>query len=101
MVQLPAVWVMAAVGAVLFGLAPRLVVGGTWAVLAVVLSITMFGEPLQLGQWVLDLSPFAHLPRLPAAEFTATPVAWLVAVAVVLAAAGLAGFRRRDLVSSA
>ena len=101
MVQLPAVWVMAAVGAVLFGLAPRLVVGGTWAVLAVVLSITMFGEPLQLSQWVLDLSPFAHLPRLPAAEFTATPVAWLVAVAVVLAAAGLAGFRRRDLVSSA
>ena len=101
MVQLPAVWVMAAVGAVLFGLAPRLVVGGTWAVLAVVLSITMFGEPLQLGHWVLDLSPFAHLPRLPAAELTATPVAWLVAVAVVLAAAGLAGFRRRDLVSSA
>ena len=92
---------MAAVGAALFGLVPRLVVGGTWAVLAVVLSIAMFGEPLQLGQWVLDLSPFAHLPRLPAAEFTATPVVWLVAVAVVLAAAGLAGFRRRDLVSSA
>jgi ABC-2 type transport system permease protein len=101
MVQLPAVWVMAAVGALLFGLAPRLVVGATWAVLAVVLSITMFGEPLQLSQWVLDLSPFAHLPRLPAAAFTATPVVWLVAVAVVLAAAGLAGFRRRDLVSSA
>jgi hypothetical protein len=39
------------------------VVGGTWAVLAVVLSITTFGEPLQLGQWVLDLSPFAHLPE--------------------------------------
>jgi ABC-2 type transport system permease protein len=90
---------MAAVGALLFGLAPRLVVGATWAVLAVVLTITMFGEPLQLSQWVLDLSPFAHLPRLPAAAFTATPVAWLVAVA--LAAAGLAGFRRRDLVSSA
>ncbi|MGH2814535.1 MAG: ABC transporter permease, partial [Actinomycetota bacterium] len=101
LVQLPAVWVMAAVGALLFGLAPRLVVGATWAVLAVVLTITMFGEPLQLSQWVLDLSPFAHLPGLPAAAFTATPVVWLVAVAVVLAAAGLAGFRRRDLVSSA
>jgi ABC-2 type transport system permease protein len=51
--------------------------------------------------WLLDLSPFAHLPRLPAAEFTATPVAWLVTTALVLAAAGLAAFRRRDLVSSA
>jgi ABC-2 type transport system permease protein len=101
LVQLPAVWVMAAIGAALFGLLPRLVVAATWAVLAVVLSITLFGEALQLGQWLLDLSPFAHLPKLPGAEFTVTPVVWLLAVAAVLAAAGLAGFRRRDLVSSA
>jgi ABC-2 type transport system permease protein len=101
LVQLPAVWVMAGIGAALFGLLPRLVVGGTWAVLAVVLCITTLGEPLRLDQWTLDLSPFAHLPRLPAAAFTATPLAWLLAVTVVLAAAGLAGFRRRDLVSSA
>jgi len=101
LVQLPAVWVMAAVGAALFGLAPRLVVGATWAVLAVVLFVTMFGEPLRLSRLLLDLSPFAHLPRLPAAPFTATPLVWLLAVAAVLSAAGLAAFRRRDLVSSA
>ena len=101
LVQLPAVWVMAAVGAALFGLLPRLVVGATWAVLAGVLFVTMFGEPLQLSQLVLDVSPFAHLPRLPAAAFTAAPLVWLLAVAVLLAAAGLAGFRHRDLVSSA
>jgi ABC-2 type transport system permease protein len=101
LVQLPAVWVMAAIGALLFGLLPRLVVGATWAVLAVVLFVTMFGEPLRLDRWLLDLSPFAHLPRLPAAAFTATPLAWLLATAAVLAAAGLAAFRRRDLVSSA
>jgi ABC-2 type transport system permease protein len=101
LVQLPAVWVMAGIGAALFGLLPRLVVGVTWAVLAVVLFITVFGELLQLNQWVLDVSPFAHLPRLPAADFTATPLAWLLATTAVLAAAGLAGFRRRDLVSSA
>jgi ABC-2 type transport system permease protein len=101
LVQLPAVWVMAAIGAALFGLLPRLVVGATWVVLAAVLFVTMFGEPLQLSQWVADVSPFAHLPRLPAAAFTAAPLAWLLAVAVVLAAAGVAGFRRRDLVSGA
>jgi len=101
LVQLPAVWVMAAVGAALFGLAPRLVVGATWAILAVVLSITLFGQPLRLGRWVQDLSPFAHLPRLPAAAFTATPLAWLLVVAALLAAAGLAAFRRRDLASGA
>jgi ABC-2 type transport system permease protein len=101
MVQLPAVWVLAALGAALFGLLPRLVVGATWAILGVVLAVTMFGEPLQLSQWLLDLSPFAHLPRLPAATFTATPLLWLVVVAALLATAGLAAFRRRDLVSSA
>jgi len=101
LVQLPAVWVMAAVAAALFGLAPRLVVGLTWAVLAAVLFVTIFGEPLQLSQPLLDLSPFAHLPRLPAAAFTATPLVWLLAVAALLAAAGLAAFRRRDLLSSA
>jgi len=101
LVQLPAVWVVAGIGVALFGLLPRLVVGGTWAVLAVVLSITTLGEPLRLDQWTLDLSPFAHLPRLPAAAFTAAPLAWLLATAAVLAAAGLAGFRRRDLISTA
>ena len=101
LVQLPAVWVMAAVAAALFGLAPRLVVGATWAILAVVLAITVFGEPLRFDQRVLDLSPFAHLPRLPAAEFAAVPLVWLLAAAAVLAAAGLAAFRRRDLASGA
>jgi len=101
LVQLPAVWVVAGIGAALFGLLPRLVVGGTWAVLGIVLSITTFGELLRLDQWALDLSPFAHLPRVPAAELTATPLAWLAVLALALAAAGLAGFRRRDLVSSA
>jgi ABC-2 type transport system permease protein len=101
LVQLPAVWVMAAVGALLFGVLPRLVVGATWAVLAVVLFVSVFGEALRFDQWLLDLSPFAHLPKLPAAAFTATPLAWLLVAAVVLAAAGLAAFRRRDLVSSA
>jgi ABC-2 type transport system permease protein len=101
LVQLPAVWVMAAIGAALFGLAPRLVVGATWAILAVVLSITLFGQPLRFAQWVQDLSPFAHLPRLPAADFVAAPLAWLLAGAVLLAAAGLAAFRRRDLATGA
>src|SRR4029453_4073042 len=76
--RLPAVGVLAALGAALFGLLPRLVVGATWAILGVVLAVTMFGEPLQLSQWLLDLSPFVHLPRLPAATFTATPLLWLV-----------------------
>ncbi len=45
----------------------------------------------------MDLSPFGHLPKLPGAEATAAPFLWLTALAVLFAAAGLTGFRRRDL----
>jgi ABC-2 type transport system permease protein len=44
-----------------------------------------------------DLSPYTHIPRMPAAEFTALPLVVLTLIAAGLVAAGLAGFRRRDL----
>jgi ABC-2 type transport system permease protein len=46
---------------------------------------------------MLNLAPFTHVPQLPAAELTWTPLLWLSAVAVVSMALGLAGFRRRDV----
>jgi ABC-2 type transport system permease protein len=46
---------------------------------------------------VLDLDPYSHLPKLPAAPFTATPVVILTVLAAALHVVGLLGFRRRDL----
>ncbi len=45
----------------------------------------------------MDLSPFAHVPKLPGGTFSATPVVALTAVAALLGAVGLAGLRRRDI----
>jgi ABC-2 type transport system permease protein len=56
-----------------------------------------FGRPLQLGKRVLDLSPFAHVPKLPGDDVFAAPLAWLTAIAVLLLAAGVLGLRRRDV----
>lgn len=94
--QLPAVWVLAGVAAALFGLAPRLVVVA-WAVLVVFLLLGQFGRLLGLDQWVLDLSPFTHLPRTLGTRPDPAPLLWLTGTALALLAAGLAGFRRRDL----
>ncbi len=97
-VQVPAVWFTVAIVVLLFGLLPRLTTLG-WAVLAFFLLLGQLGAILQLSQWALDLSPFSHLPALPGGDVTVTPLVWLVALAAVLTAAGLAGFRRRDLAS--
>jgi ABC-2 type transport system permease protein len=101
MVQLPAVWVLAAIAVAAFGLLPRLMAGMSWAAVALCFFLGFVGQLLQLDQRVLDVTPFAHVPKIPGGEFTAAPMGWLLAIAVLLTIAGLAGFRRRDIVSSA
>lgn len=96
LVQLPAVWVLTGITVAVFGLAPRLVVAG-WAALVLFLLLGQLGPLLKLSQWAMDVSPFTHIPKLPGVALTTTPLIWLVAVAAVLIATGLAGFRRRDI----
>ncbi|MBU6217339.1 MAG: ABC transporter permease, partial [Acidobacteria bacterium] len=94
--QLPAVWVLVAVTLLLFGWTPRLTVGA-WAALVTFILIGEVGPLLDVGQWLLDLSPFSHVPRLPGGEFSAVPLLVLTLVAGALGALGLWGIRRRDL----
>jgi ABC-2 type transport system permease protein len=95
--QVPAAWLMAGVTVAATGLAPRMAASASWAALGVIALLTLVGPTLRLPQWVMDISPFTHLPRLPGGSFTAAPLAWLAGIAVLLAVAGLAGLRRRDL----
>jgi ABC-2 type transport system permease protein len=97
MVQLPASLAVAGAAVVLFGLAPRASVAGAWTVVGVMVLIALFGQVLRLSQWVLDVSPFTHVPKLPGASLTAAPLLWLSLAVLALAAAGLAGLRRRDI----
>lgn len=94
--QLPATWVVTCIVVAFFGLAPRLAAAG-WAVLVAFLLVGELGPVLKLSQWVMDISPFGHLPKVPGGPVTAAPLGWLVAVAGLLAVAGLGGFRRRDI----
>lgn len=96
LVQLPAIWLLVGVASALFGLLPRAMAAG-WAVLTGCFVVGLLGEVLKLPRWLSDLSPFEHTPALPAARLTLTPLAVLVAVALVLLAAGIGGFRHRDL----
>lgn len=95
-VQLPAVWLMAAITMALVGLLPRFA-PVAWAVYVAFIAFYMLGSVSGISQWVLDLSPFSHVPRVPGDAVRAEPLIWLVGAGGALLAAGLAGLRRRDL----
>jgi ABC-2 type transport system permease protein len=94
--QVPAACVLTGIVVAAFGVAPRLVAAG-WVALAAFVLIGELGPLLEVDQWVMDLSPFTHVPKIPGTAFTATPVLALTALAAVLIGIGLAGFRRRDV----
>jgi ABC-2 type transport system permease protein len=96
LVQLPAVWVLAGITVALFGLAPRLAMAA-WGALGLFLLVGELGPLLKLKQWMMDVSPFTHVPRLPGAQMRTTPLIWLVTVAAALTAIGYVGLRRRDI----
>ncbi|MFF3863808.1 ABC transporter permease [Streptomyces sp. NPDC002209] len=95
--QLPAVWVIGALAALLHGAAPKYA-PAAWAVAGTALALGWIGPALNLPQAVLNLSPFAHLPKLPGAQALSwAPMLVLTALAAALLAAGLTALRRRDL----
>jgi ABC-2 type transport system permease protein len=95
-VQIPSVLVMAGIAVAAFGLVPRLV-AAAWALLVAFLLVGELGPLFGLDQRVMDLSPFAHTPRLPGGPFSWTPLVWLTVIGVGLIGIGLEAFRRRDL----
>jgi ABC-2 type transport system permease protein len=68
-----------------------------WAGVAVVAVIGYLAETLNLPQWVRDVSPFTHVPLVPAVPFDIVPMALLALVTAALLGVALIGLRRRDI----
>ncbi|MGA6170920.1 ABC transporter permease [Streptomyces sp. NPDC012600] len=92
----PALWVTAGVTVALFGWFPR-AGSAAWVVPVYAFLVGYLGTILGFPDWMNNLSPFGHVPRLPAGRMSWTPVLALTTVAAGLTLLGLAGFRRRDL----
>lgn len=98
--ELPAALVIAGVAAAAFGLLPQASVAAGWTVLGLAVAINIFGQSLQLSHWILDISPFTHIPRLPGGSASAQPLPsllWLSCIALALGVAGLTTLRNRDI----
>jgi len=96
LVMVPAMWVLAGAILLLHGVRPRWSLAA-WAVVAWAFVAAMFGGMLNLPQWALNLSPFQHVPALPAASMAWLPLVDLTVLAIVLIVAGLVALDRRDL----
>lgn len=91
-------WVIGSAAFAIAGALPK-VWPLTWALLIVSMLIAQLGPILGLPQWVINLSPFAHIGVL-----SVTGVPWLALAAMLLVTAvligiGFVGFRRRDVIA--
>lgn len=98
LVQVAAIWALGGLAVLLVGAFPRAAVAA-WGVAGLCLAIGWIGPALDLPRVALDVSPFGHLPKVPGSAMEWGPVGLLLALAVVLVATGLAGLRRRDLIT--
>lgn len=92
----PAVLFVFSVSLALVGLVPGLA-NLAWVLVVYAVFVAWFGELLNLSQWLRDLSPFSHIPLVPYESASVAPMLILGAATVVLVAAAVVGFRRRDV----
>ena len=99
LIQVPAVWVLGGVTMLAFGVLPRFAVAVAWAGFLFIQLFEVLGPILGVDFGVVEtLVPFFHLPKiLSGGEFTATPLVVLTGVTLLLTAAGLFAFGRRDI----
>jgi ABC-2 type transport system permease protein len=95
----PGVLVLLAISALLFGVLPR-AIGVIWVVLGYGLFIGTFGAIADYPQWAHALSPIEHTGQPPLDSISWLALTILFVAATVLAVAGLASFRHRDLEST-
>ena len=96
LVQAPAVWLVTAITVAAYAVRGRWSVLG-WAFLVGFLTLGQLGELLRLPTWVVQASPYVHVPKMPVEPFSAGPPLVLTALAAALLVAAWARYRSRDI----
>jgi ABC-2 type transport system permease protein len=96
MVYLPALWIMIGIAAVLIGIFPQFT-GIIWAYLCYSFFVVYLGNLLKLPDWVVNLSPYGHIPQLPIEDIDYMKVSILTIIAAALTITGFIGYNKRDM----
>jgi ABC-2 type transport system permease protein len=95
----PAVWLVLAVAALLYGAVPR-ALPAVWVLLGYGILVGFFAPILDISETAVSVSPFEHIGEYPLENIAVGAVLALIAVAGVVLAAALGTFRRRDLTTT-
>jgi ABC-2 type transport system permease protein len=96
LVQLPAVAVVAGLALLALAYGSRFAALG-WAVVVVFFVVGPVAELLTLPGWVAGLSPYSHVPKVPAEAMDWTPTLALTGLAAALVATAWWRYRTRDI----
>jgi len=95
-VYLPAIWTLLGIAGLLIGILPKWS-GLIWAYVAYAFIAVYMGDLLKMPGWLRKLSPFEFVPQIPVEKLHWGELSFLALFALIVFAAGLAGYRRRDL----
>jgi ABC-2 type transport system permease protein len=99
-IQVPAMWTLGGIAALVFGAMPTASIALGWGAFVLVNVFgTILGPALGMENEAADkFVPFHYLPRILTGETMAlAPIAALVVISGALVASGVVAFRRRDL----
>jgi ABC-2 type transport system permease protein len=96
LVQVPAVAVVAGLALLALAVGSRYAVLG-WAFVVAFFVVGPVAELLKLPGWVAGLSPYSHVPKVPAETLDWTPELVLAAIAATLVATAWWRYRERDI----
>jgi ABC-2 type transport system permease protein len=96
LVQIPAVAVVAGLALLALAQGSRYAVLG-WAFVVAFFLVGPVAEMLQLPGWVAGLSPYSHVPKVPAESFQVGPELVLVVLATLVVATAWWRYRERDI----
>jgi ABC-2 type transport system permease protein len=96
LVQIPAVAVVTGLSLLALAQGSRYAVSG-WALVVAFFVVGPIAELLKLPGWVAGLSPYSHVPKVPAEALAWTPELVLTAIAAALVATAWWRYRERDI----
>lgn len=95
-IYLPAIWVMMGMAILIFGTAPKFT-GFTWLYLIFSFIVVYMGNLLQFPEWLINLSPYGHIPQIPVDDMDFIKVIVMTVIAFIITIVGFIGYNKRDI----